>query len=378
MVYVVRLDKKTDGKESRLTEILKKSLAGREFVRIKSVSDFLFKALANQLDEILFAVSMPANGYSPEWYDLIGGLMESPEILKGSKAAVLVDGEGSLFTKSIARKLIFAANHAGCSFPGRPLVEATGDLYNFNTVASIKGVDNLTAYKECLTDLLDRLAEFRLPEFSTRGKTTAQTNAQTEAQGARKKVLAIHAGMRETSNTLMLLDMVKEGLQIDKDDALDYQEISIRNGDIVDCRGCGFDTCKHFGESGECFYGGLMVEQVYPAILACDALVLVCPNYNDSVGANMMAMFNRLTALFYNNSFSEKKLFALIVSGYSGGELLAEQIIGAMNCNKGFQLPPHFAMLETANDPGSIEASEGIVERARIFANEIREALVSC
>ena len=111
-----------------------------------------------------------------------------------------------------------------------------------------------------------------------------------------------------------------------------------------------------------------MVEQVYPAILDCDALILVSPNYNDSVGANMMAMFNRLTALFYNNSFGSKELYSLIVSGYSGGDILAQQIIGTMNCNKGFILPGHFAMIETANDPGDISNVPGISERARKFA----------
>ncbi len=122
---------------------------------------------------------------------------------------------------------------------------------------------------------------------------------------------------------------------------------------------------------GECFYGGVMVEQVYPAIMDCDALILACPNYNDAVGANMMALFNRLTALFYNNSFENKKLYALIVSGYSGGDLVAEQIIGAMSCNKGFALPGHFAMLETANNPGDIANIEGIRDRAKAFAESI-------
>lgn len=76
------------------------------------------------------------------------------------------------------------------------------------------------------------------------------------------------------------------------------EEISLRNGAVVDCRGCSYEACLHFGERGDCFYGGIMVEQVYPAVRQCDTLVLICPNYNDAVGANIMAFFNRLTALF--------------------------------------------------------------------------------
>ena len=105
-------------------------------------------------------------------------------------------------------------------------------------------------------------------------------------------------------------------------------------------------------------------------------LVLVCPNYNDSVSANIMAFINRLTAVFraHDASFSQKQLYAVIVSGYSGGDLVAQQIIGALNINKNFALPPSFALLETANDPGEIEAAAGIDARAAQFAAQIAGA----
>ena len=114
-----------------------------------------------------------------------------------------------------------------------------------------------------------------------------------------------------------------------------------------------------------------MVKKVYPAILKCDTLVLVCPNYNDAVSANITAFFNRLTALFRTNDFSCKRVFALVVSGYSGGDIVAEQIIGAMNCNKNFILPGKFALIEAANDPRSILERDGIDERASEIAGRI-------
>ncbi len=40
--------------------------------------------------------------------------------------------------------------------------------------------------------------------------------------------------------------------------------------------------------------------------------------------------------------------FGIIVSGYSGGDLVAEQLISALNMNKTFILPSRFALLETA------------------------------
>ena len=374
MLHLLRMDHKTNNGSNRLSDVLKAVIPGREYRRVKDVSDFLLLAMAGEIKEVLFVVGVPENGYTPEWNDLIASLIDRPNILKGIKGAVLVDGEGAMFTKDIGRKLIFAANYAGCSFPGRPLVEATGDLYNFKTTASVKGVDSMTAYVESVAGLLDRLEAFEIRDFSIIADSsdmvsTNDTNLHSgnlDAKAIRKKkILAIHSSNKETSNSLMLLDMVKSNFDLKR---VDLDIISIRNGDIVDCRGCGFEACKHFGETGECFYGGVMVEQVYPAILDCDALILVSPNYNDSVGANMMAMFNRLTALFYNNSFGSKELYSLIVSGYSGGDILAQQIIGTMNCNKGFILPGHFAMIETANDPGDISNVPGISERARKFA----------
>ena len=57
---------------------------------------------------------------------------------------------------------------------------------------------------------------------------------------------------------------------------------------------------------------------------------MVCPNYNDAVSANITAFINRLTALFRSNDFSRKRVFALVVSGYSGSDIVSGQVIGAM------------------------------------------------
>ena len=72
--------------------------------------------------------------------------------------------------------------------------------------------------------------------------------------------------------------------------------------------------CLHFGEQGGCFYGGVMQDEVYPAVRAADALVLLCPNYNDALSANLTAFINRLTALFRQTRFYDKAVFAIVVS----------------------------------------------------------------
>ena len=153
------------------------------------------------------------------------------------------------------------------------------------------------------------------------------------------------------------------------------KEISLRNGSVQDCSGCPYTMCMHFSSKSNCYYGGVIVDEVYPAILECDALILLCPNYNDAVSANLCAFINRLTALFRKTRFYKKYIFGIIVSGYSGGDLVAEQLISALNMNKTFILPSRFALLETANDPSSIQKIEGIQRKAENFAQHILETI---
>ena len=60
-----------------------------------------------------------------------------------------------------------------------------------------------------------------------------------------------------------------------------------------------------------------------------------------------------------------------MVSGYSGGDLLARQLISALNMNKSFFLPPHFCLLETANERGSLIRLPGIRNTAAACAKEM-------
>ena len=160
------------------------------------------------------------------------------------------------------------------------------------------------------------------------------------------------------------------------EDCCRIKEIGLRNGAVSDCSGCPYTACLHFGEQGRCFYGGLMQDEVWPAVLRAQAVVLLCPNYNDALSANLTACINRMTGLFRQTHFYDKAVFAVIVSGYSGGDIVARQIISALNMNKSFYLPPRFAMIETANDPGEALRLDGIEARLDGFAARIRETLL--
>lgn len=303
--------------------------------------------------KILFAVELGNSGINIELYKMLEKIKLSGKFfMENSVGSILINSDSELFTRDVARKIILYCNLAGCTFPGRPICEAAGSLLNFKTQQRL--FPNLTleeiCYRECRT-----IAE-KLVEFNFMLKTDEKT-----------KILVLHASNYKTSNTLSLWEKVKENLK-----GCSINEIHIENGSVKDCRACAYKACKHFSQSQNCFYGGIMVEDVYPAIVDCDILILLCPNYNDSISANMSAVINRLTALFRAVKFYDKYIYSIIVSGFSGSDIIAQQIISAININKTFILPPYFALMETANDAGTIEQTEGINEKANEFANNIK------
>ena len=295
---------------------------------------------------LLFAVALDEGGCNEAYYRMLSRLRRSLTLLEDCVAGVVVTGVGEFYTKDVARDMVFAANQSGCAFLGRPLVEATGSLRNFRTQAQIGGTDEVTAFHAAVAELIERLTVWEKP-------------------APIRHVLALHASQRSTSNTLALWELVKSALPA----TVTVEEICLRNGTMADCNGCSYTACLHFGEQGGCFYGGPMVDEVYPAVRRCDALVMLCANYNDALAANLTAFINRLTALFRQNRFYDKRLFGLVVSGYSGGDLLARQLISALNMNKSFFLPPHFCLLETANERGSLVKLPHIGEEAAQFAS---------
>jgi len=114
-----------------------------------------------------------------------------------------------------------------------------------------------------------------------------------------------------------------------------------------------------------------MTENVLPAIEESDAIVWLCPNYNDAIAANLTAVINRLTALYRRSNFYSKSIFAVVVSGNSGSDSVAKQLIGSLNINKGFRLPPYFSIRAIANDPKTIFQVENIDIKSEFFSKII-------
>lgn len=183
MLYVV---KPAGPVSDRLDTVLAYALAGTEYCVVTTVAELTAYCRRGSVKKILFAVSLGYGGINLAYAELAAYLALEKDVLQHTCGGVLIDGDSELFTKKVGRELIFLANRAGCLFPGKPLVEATGTLANFAVQAALQGVDTLQAYK---------LSARRLVR-----KVTAFSPAPVSAEN----VLALHASSRSTSNTLLL------------------------------------------------------------------------------------------------------------------------------------------------------------------------------
>ena len=336
----------------RLKKMIERSTQGIQYEVLKNIDEV--DNLQNK--KILFAVELGDTGINAGLYMMLEKISISGKLfMKNSVGSILINSNNELHTRDVARKIILYCNMAGCTFPGRPLCEAAGQLKNFNTQQKLS--PDLSLDEICLKDsenVVKKLTDFKDEKFT------------------KPKILVLHASNYKTSNTFSLWQMVKSNL-----DGCSINEIHIENGSVKDCKACSYKACKHYSQNHNCFYGGIMVEEVYPAIIDCDIVIMLCPNYNDSISANLTATINRLTALFRKVKFYDKYIYTIIVSGFSGSDILAQQLISAININKTFILPPYFALMETANDIGDIEKTENIKEKAREFAENIKRHQIS-
>ncbi len=266
---------------------------------------------------------------------------------EGVKCAFCLSSESIYHTKDYAKRLAFVLNLHGARLNGHALFEVVEDYKNFKTWQKVY----------CMS--LQEVCQQRLAAF--------HEAFIADKPIKRTKIVALHASERLKSNTLTLWEMVRARI----DNQFHIQTLHIENGEIVDCKGCDFKTCLHFAEQNSCYYGGQVTKELLPAIEWADIVVWVCPNYNDAVSAMHTALINRLTVLYRKISLRDKQVYGIIVSANSGGDVVATQLIDALNFNKGFMLPPHAMLCETANDPATILKVMDIELKADQFAKTI-------
>ena len=301
--------------------------------------------------KLLFVLNIGNIGFDIGMLDFLSKLKEKhSDAFQNSTGAVISYSKTEFGTKCSAQDIIFLANNMGCAFIGHPLVEATKDMRNFLTWQ--KSID-LPLVEICY-ELSSRLGR-RLMGYEHK-------------KIADPKITVLYSTPHKFSNTLNLWRMVSDNLK-------DYNinEILIENGKILDCKGCSYKLCLHYAKKNTCFYGGFMVENILPAIEESDCVVWLCPNYNDGLSANLTATINRLTVFCHKHSFYNKSMFGVVVSGNSGSDAVAKQLLGALNINKGFRLPAYAIVSETANDPKSVLKIKDIHNKVKCFTDNFKE-----
>ena len=148
------------GRSARLERLLPAALA--EFPVTELPAEQIASAAGRRL---LFAVAVDAYGPDEAFVRLLRTLRQNPDCLCGCIGGVIVDGAGELDTKQLARQLVLTANLAGCAFPGKPLVEGTGSLYNQHIQAGLLHLSWEQTYAHQMAQLAGRLLRFRLPRF---------------------------------------------------------------------------------------------------------------------------------------------------------------------------------------------------------------------
>ena len=108
---------------SRAEKMLEDALPGIDWAGEENLS-----TLAGQ--RLLFVVPLGEDGVNHAAYDLLSFLRTHPGALRGSVGGIWIDGCGDLYTKALGRDIVMAASLAGCTFPGRALVEGTGQWGN--------------------------------------------------------------------------------------------------------------------------------------------------------------------------------------------------------------------------------------------------------
>ncbi|MGM0380155.1 MAG: flavodoxin family protein [Bacillota bacterium] len=319
-------------------------------VKSQVIEKDFFNKLKFENEKYVIAYKVDDVGSNKSLMDFIRKIKKKNIKFKKCFSVLLTYSLDDLYTKTFTQQVVFLLNTSGLSFIGQPLIEVIEDYKNFRKWQKHYKNKDL---KEILEINIKKLAN-RLKKFN-------------DYVVKKPKILVLHASSYDTSNTLMLWKMIKKNLK-----GYEIKEIEIEDGKIVDCSGCPFETCLHYAKNKSCYYGGVIIEDILPAIEESDYIIWICPNYNDSVSAKLMAVINRMTVLYRRISLKKKVMYSVIISGNSGSDSVAKHLISALNLNKGFILPPNFSIMEIANDPGSIKSVKNIDKKAKEFAKKIK------
>lgn len=359
---VLLLPRENPLETKRLEAVLHQALRD---VPHRIVEDLSQVALPSKL---LVALSLGEDGVSNSFTHLLSVLRKDTNMLKGCLAGMVVETENDLYGKNASIQLAFAMNTSGCALVGRPLVEATATIQNFpedttpreevdhSDLIEIDGSNPLAPYTNAVTLLARRIMG---PGFRGKSPLTGRPDLP--------KMLGVHTAVEDESNAYDLWKELKHRIS----PFMTCSDLALRPRTATQCALCS----AKLGTDSSCLYGSPFPQEAVSAIKEADALMMICGGHHNSVHAQQLAFIHHLSALFPKKFFYEKALYTVIVSPYSGGDMVASQLISALCLNNAFYLPPKFAMLETASKSNEAISLNGIENRLDWFSHGILETL---
>lgn len=272
--------------------------------------------------------------------------------LEGYYFGLVTRSKSDWYTKTYARYLCLCLNALGADIIGKPLIEFLPNYVNLKT------------WQKRMNGSLEEVARQLIHQLIHKIIVTEHVRIY------RPKILVLHASKEGISNTLSVWRMTEKALKKLSPQFI-IKEIAIERGSITDCIGCPFDVCIELAKALSCTVGGQFVDEIMPALDEADAVVWLCPNYNDTIGADLSSVINRMSGFYRSRDLSQKRFYAIIISGNSGTDAVANQLVGALNLNKGFALAPNFCLTEIASEPLSVLEKEDLQLRVEGFASRI-------
>ncbi len=323
------------------------------------ISDTAFSGTASQL---LFAVPLGPDGINYAYLRFLSQLRQGLIHLKGCVAGMVIQSEADLYGKALGAEFALALSMAGCGLVGHPLIEGIlppTDPFREETDLIFHTESNpMSELLSAIGHLAERIMG---PVFRGKSPLTGRPSLP--------KLLCVHPYFVDGSNAYHLWDELKRRLV----PFMQYKELCLSRESTTLCPSCQFHYGKKVDPSS--YYGSPLTQETLKDVEEADALLMVVPNIHNSLPAVQLAFIQQLSALCRHKDFSEKAVYALIVSPFSGGDMVAQQLISALSLENSFYLPPNFAMMEVASLPSEILSLPDIELRMDRFSHGVLELL---
>lgn len=315
--------------------------------------------------KLLIAFALGTDGINVSYLKLLAQLRNRSQMMDSSLAGIVVQSDSLHYGKGCATQFALALNQGGCALVPRPLVEISHQNLPFPDPFLPQDDPRLDWVPQ-----IHQLAE-RIMGVGFRGNVPLSDKPMLPRVTVVFPVGEEYAALPEVAQSYDLWEELRHRLA----PFIHCTELCLQTDTIHQCNQCINRNCRRFLPDGTCFYGAALGREGILALSQTDALLLVCPSFHNNLHGYMLSFSQQLSSLFAPEQMADKALFALILSPYSGGEMVAEQLINSFIFQQGCYLPSHFALIECASPNDNLLNSEDLTPCLDQFAHGLLELL---